>query len=169
MPYSRVSAKASQPPLATASPRCIFIFARKGNPSTLYLCEGWSKALSHFRAPDKHRERRQAVQSREGGFEMMSVTGGLVCLATLATTSAFVAPLAVRYGTPSASSSSQAALRMSSEGGDDTPLVFPRSSLAFPGTDLHCLHAIVYSEPLGGLTMSFVGQTAVCCPYYSYQ
>lgn len=62
---------------------------------------------------------------------MMPVTGGLVCLATLTTTNAFVAPLAARYGTPLASSASQAALRMSSEGGDDTPLVFPRSSLAF--------------------------------------
>lgn len=62
---------------------------------------------------------------------MMSVTGGLVCLATLATTSAFVAPLAVHHGTPLASSSKAALLRMSSKGGDDPPLVFPRSSVAF--------------------------------------
>lgn len=61
---------------------------------------------------------------------MMSVTGGMVCLATLATASAFVAPLAVRYGAPLASSASKAGLRMSAEGaGDDMPLVFPRSSL----------------------------------------
>lgn len=63
---------------------------------------------------------------------MTSITGGVVCLlAALATASAFVAPQAVRYGAPMASSASKTAFRMSSEGGDDTPLVFPRSSLAF--------------------------------------
>lgn len=60
---------------------------------------------------------------------MVPFTGGVVCLATLATASAFVAPPVVRYATPLASSSSKEALRMSSEG-DDTPLVFPRSSWA---------------------------------------
>lgn len=135
-----------------------------GSVQRVYLARVGVFWLSYFTLAPAGSLELQSGGARERGFEMMPVTGGLVCLATLTTTNAFVAPLAARYGTPLASSASQAALRMSSEGGDDTPLVFPRSSLAFPRSTVYCLHLSVYCIPLGRLTISFVGRTTVLRP-----
>lgn len=61
------------------------------------------------------------------GVVMVSVTATVVCLTALTTASGFIAPLAGRYDAPVARSGSKAALRMmSTENGDDKPLVFPR-------------------------------------------
>lgn len=83
-----------------------------------------------------------------------------MCLATLATTSAFVAPLAVHYGTPLASSSKAALLRMSSKGGDDPPLVFPRSSVAHLSA-VYCLHVFACRKSLGGLAILLMSHPVV--------
>lgn len=58
---------------------------------------------------------------------MVSFTAVVVVSLTASTTvSGFIAPLAGRCDAPVARSDSKAPLRMSTEQGDDVPLVFPR-------------------------------------------
>lgn len=58
---------------------------------------------------------------------MVSFTAAAVVhLTALTAVSGFIAPLAGRCDAPVVRSDSKAALRMSTEQGDDEPLVFPR-------------------------------------------
>lgn len=62
----------------------------------------------------------------QNGAVMAPIMAAVVFLAAMAAANGFVAPLAGRHHAPLARSDAQAALQMSTGGGDDKPLVFPR-------------------------------------------